>query len=182
MGLPWELHTVPADQRSGRAARMQAARFDYKEARGAHFRRIVPAPAPASAARHSRRRIGWQGPHDRRPDAFTRERPIAPGKGWCPLPPWDPTFPGAFFCAGAFVPRQNTATLARSASEGSARVGQNSLACASGWCLGGTASFKTSMASRVGVPLVVSVSKIGEYTKYSHLTSGRRGRTAPSIP
>jgi hypothetical protein len=24
-------------------------------------------------------------------------RPIAPGKEWCPLPPWDPAFPGAFF-------------------------------------------------------------------------------------
>jgi hypothetical protein len=33
------------------------------------------------------------------PVEITRERPIAPGKGWCPLPPWDPTFPGAFFCA-----------------------------------------------------------------------------------
>ena len=46
----------------------------------------------------------------RRPDESARglpwlaRRPIAPGNVWCPLPPWDAAFPGAFFRASRRVP------------------------------------------------------------------------------
>lgn len=46
--------------------------------------------------------------HERLAAAFGRltqsSPPIAPGKVWCPLPPWDPAFPGAFFVRRSDLP------------------------------------------------------------------------------
>ncbi len=84
-----------------RAGGMDAGRtLRLHRSQGSLFRRVIPAqPAASIRAATQGGESAGQGRLEQRPTAFTRERPIAPGKDWRPLPPWDPTFPGAFFCA-----------------------------------------------------------------------------------
>jgi hypothetical protein len=74
------------------AARMHAAGFEYtRRGRSSSCGGGAAGIQTRGDASHDR------GPKRHRPAAQFNERPIAPGNGWCPLPPWDPAFPGAFF-------------------------------------------------------------------------------------
>jgi len=48
---------------------------------------------------NSSHRAGKRSPSSAQREQSLPKRPIAPGNGWSPLPPWDPAFPGAFFFA-----------------------------------------------------------------------------------
>ena len=91
------------------AARMRAASLRIHAAGG------VRVPGRNSSRQRAAFKPGGASPANRGPKFYrvrahnSIERPIAPGNGWCPLPPWDPAFPGAFFSRlGRYLLRQST--------------------------------------------------------------------------
>lgn len=87
----------PADQRSVFGSMEAAERFDTK--------RRCEEPRVETCAPQRRKPICTEsnfflprGPKSLQLRVINNlpYRPIAPGNGWSPLPPWDPAFPGAF--------------------------------------------------------------------------------------
>lgn len=92
-----ELLAVPAGRRSAVGGKDACRRLRIQRRGQSRSCRRNSTRHRHSKRGETLRQRSW--PKENAAAAQFNERPIAPGNGWCPLPPWDPAFPGAFFCA-----------------------------------------------------------------------------------